>query len=104
VVYDCGTRRNLSSSLAQYISVFQAEVYAIKVRDVENLDGNYRNRNICILSDSRAAIKALSNHGIISRLVLDCHQPLMLLVEHKRVQLIWVSDLEGIYGNEMTDQ
>jgi hypothetical protein len=61
-VYCDGTRRKLSFSLGQYITVFHAEVYAIKVCAVENLDRNYKNRNIYILSDSQAAIKTLGKH------------------------------------------
>jgi hypothetical protein len=49
-------------------------VYAIKACAVENLDGNYKNRNIYILSNSQAAIKALGKHQLISKLVWDCHQ------------------------------
>jgi hypothetical protein len=36
--YFYDTRRKLSCNLGQYITVFQAEVYAIKARTVENLD------------------------------------------------------------------
>jgi hypothetical protein len=46
--------------------VFQAQVYAIKAGTVENLDTNYKYRNIYILSESQAAIKALDNHQITS--------------------------------------
>jgi hypothetical protein len=46
--------------------VFQAKVYAIKACAVENLDRNYKNRNIYILSDSQAAIRALGNNQITS--------------------------------------
>jgi hypothetical protein len=52
---------------------------------VENLDKNYRNRNIYIPSDSQAAIKALNNYWIASELVWDCHQSLKELGEHNRV-------------------
>jgi ribonuclease HI len=99
-VYCDGTRRKLSFSLGQYTTVFQAEVYAIKACAVEN----YRNRNIYILSDSQAAIKALGKHQITSKLVWDCHQCLIQLAEHNRVQLIWVPGNEGIDGNETADQ
>jgi hypothetical protein len=51
-VYGYGTGRKLSFSLRQYTIVFQEEVYPIKACAVENLDRNYKNRNICILSDS----------------------------------------------------
>jgi ribonuclease HI len=76
----------------------------MKARMVENLDRNYSNRNIYILSDSQAAVKALRNHWITSQLVWDCHQSLMQLAEHNRVQLIWVSDLEGTDDKEMAAQ
>jgi hypothetical protein len=57
----------LGSNIGQYIGY--PEVYAIKACAVENLDRNYRNRNIYILSDSQAAIKALGKHQITSKLV-----------------------------------
>jgi ribonuclease HI len=84
-VYYYGTKQKLSVSLGQYTTVFQAEVYAIKTCADENRDTNYKNRNIYILSDSQAAIKALDKHQITSKLV-------------------WVPGHEGILGNEMADQ
>jgi hypothetical protein len=56
-VYCYGTGRKLSFSLGQYTTVFQAEVYAIKACSVENLDRNYKNGNMYILS-----IKQQLNH------------------------------------------
>jgi hypothetical protein len=58
-VYCGGTRRKLSFSLDQYTTVFQVEVYVIKACAVENLDRNYKSRNIYILSNSQAATTAL---------------------------------------------
>jgi hypothetical protein len=63
-----GTRWNLCLSIGQYTTVFQAEVYDTKKCVVENLDRNYKNMNIYILSDSLAAIK-FGNHQITSKLV-----------------------------------
>jgi hypothetical protein len=96
-VYCDGTSRKLSFSLGQYTTIFKACA-------VENLDRNYRNRNIYILSDSQAAIKAPGRHEITSKLVWDCHQSLIQLAEHNRVQLIWVPGHEGTDGNETADQ
>jgi hypothetical protein len=45
--------KNLSFSHGQYTSAFEAEVYAIKACAVENLDRNYKNRNIYIVTGSR---------------------------------------------------
>jgi ribonuclease HI len=102
-VYCHGTRRKFSFSLGQYTTVFQTEVYAIKACTGENLDRNYRNRNIYILSDSRAAINALGKHQITSKLVSDCHQSLIQLVRHNRVQLIWVPSPKSIAGSKTAD-
>jgi ribonuclease HI len=103
-VYCYGTRRKLSFSLGQYTTIIQAEVYAIKACAVENLDRNYINRNITILSGCQAAIKTLGKNQITSKLVWDCHQSLTQLARHDRVQLIWVPGYEFIVGNETADQ
>jgi ribonuclease HI len=71
---------------------------------IENLHRNYRNRNIYILSDNQAAIKALDNYQINSKLVWYCHQSLMQPAKHNRVQPIWVPGHEGITGNETVNQ
>jgi ribonuclease HI len=91
-------------SLGQYTTVFQAEVYAINARATENIDWNYKNRHIYILSDRQAAIKALGKYQITSKLVWDCHHSLIQLATHNRVQLIWVPGHKGIVGNDMANQ
>jgi ribonuclease HI len=83
---------------------FNIEVYAIKAGAVANLNSNYTNRNIYILSKSQAAIRARGKHQITSKLVWDCHQSLTKLARHNRLQLIWVPGHEGIVGNETADQ
>jgi hypothetical protein len=58
-VYCHGTGQKLNFGIGQYTMVFEAEVYSIKACTIENLDSNYKNRNICVLSDSQAAVIAL---------------------------------------------
>jgi hypothetical protein len=79
-------------------------VYAIKASAVEKLDKDYINRNIYILSEIQAAIKALDNYQINSKLVWDCHQSLAKLAEHNRVQLTREQGCRGIEGNKTADQ
>jgi hypothetical protein len=76
-VHCCGTKIKLNFSCGRYMTVFQAEVYAIKACADENMDRNYKNRNIYILSDCQAAIEALGNYQITSKLVWECHQSLV---------------------------
>jgi ribonuclease HI len=63
-VYCHETRKKFNSSLGRYTTAFQAQVYAINACAVENIDKNYRNRNIYILSDSQVASKALGKYEI----------------------------------------
>jgi hypothetical protein len=69
------------------ITVFT--LYAKACADA-NIERNYTKKNIYILSDSQAAIKALDKYQITSNLVWDCDQSLMQLARHIRVQMIWV--------------
>jgi hypothetical protein len=71
---------------------------------MENIEKGYTGRNICILSDSKAAIKALDSYQIKCKLVWDCHQSLVKLAEHNRIELVWVPGHMGIDGNEIADQ
>jgi hypothetical protein len=93
-----------SFSLGRYTTVFQAEVYAIKACADENIKRGYCNRNIYILSDSQAAIKAFDNCKIYSKLVWDCHQSPMTLAVRNKVYLMWVPEHKGIHGHVIADQ
>jgi ribonuclease HI len=71
---------------------------------MENTKNGYKDGNIYILSDSQTAIKEHNNIQIDSTLVWVCHQSLLKLAEHNRIQLVWVPEDIGIYGNEVADQ
>jgi hypothetical protein len=57
-------------------------------------------KTVCICSDSRVALLALSSHTVSSKLVLQCRSSLQGLFIHNRVQLFWVPGHCGIIGNE----
>ena len=50
---------------------------------MENMEEDYKDRNIHILKDNQAAITALHNLQTNSKLVWDCQQFLVELAEHK---------------------
>jgi hypothetical protein len=58
-------RRGHSFILGLHTTVFQAEIYTIKACILENIEKGYMGRNIYILSDREAAIKALDSFQII---------------------------------------
>jgi ribonuclease HI len=101
---DGGLRRGHSFSLGLHTTVFQAEIYAIKACIIEDIEKGYTGRNSYILSDSHAAIKAPDSFQITSKLLWDCHQSLVKLAEHNRIQLAWVPGHMRIDGNEIPDQ
>jgi ribonuclease HI len=87
------------------MKVLQAEIYAVKACIMENIEEGYTGRNIyCILSDSETVIKAVDSFHINFKLVWECHQSLVKLAEHDRIQLVWVPGHMGMNGNEVADQ
>jgi hypothetical protein len=65
----CALKMEAASFIEILVPICQAEVYDIRACAIENLDRDYKNRNMYILSDSQAAIKALDCYQINSELV-----------------------------------
>ncbi|XP_050338062.1 uncharacterized protein LOC126764419 [Bactrocera neohumeralis] len=99
-----GPRTTLSIPMGCFPNIFQAEVFAIGQCAEVNLSRNYCNQRIAILSDSQAALKAISSYEIKSLLVEECIESLNRLSLCNRVHLIWVPGHKGIEGNENADE
>ena len=97
-------RANISFSLGQHSTVFQAEMLVITTCAQENLRRGYRNKHIYIRRDTQAALGALSADRFRSTTALDCRRALDILGEYNRVSLIWVPAHCGIEGNERADK
>jgi ribonuclease HI len=87
-----------SFALGTFVTVFQAEVYAIIACSNNFLRECMTGKMVCICSDSRAAL-----HTVSSRLVLQCRNSLQGFSIHNRVQLFWVPGHCGIIENEEAD-
>ncbi|CAH1974332.1 unnamed protein product [Acanthoscelides obtectus] len=98
-----GPRTRLSLPLGEYTTIFQAEIFAILACVSHILEEGGPRRRITILSDSQAAMKALSACKITSSLVLQCREALDCLAARHPVSLIWVPGHAGIRGNETAD-
>ena len=93
-VYGQSLGRRLSISLGKYVTVFQAEIYAILACAYE-IQANARSEKyISICSDSQAALKALQAAKTTSPLVWQCQRVL--------------NDIStchsGIRGNKIADE
>ena len=93
-----------SYSLGAYTTVFQAEVFAILACSDICQRAGIQNETIHILSDSKAALMALSSYKITSSTVMQCWSSLQALSYSNRVCLSWVPGHCDIAGNEMADK
>ena len=87
------------------MTVFQAEVLAIKTCAEMNTAKGIKNKTINILSDSESALKAISNPIITSKMVLETVSSLkQLSTDGNNIKLQWVPAHCGIIGNEKADE
>ncbi len=90
--------------LGKTTTVFQAEMLAI-LEVVNHLRRKETvGKTIRIYSDSQAALKALSNFRVTSKLTRDCLPALNTLGQSNRVRLTWVPGHQGFQGNELADE
>ena len=92
------------SYLGEEASVFQGEVYAIKSAANWLAEKEMVRKNIIIYSDSRAALLALNQTKIKSKLVLSTRRVLDRVGKDNTVVLRWVKAHVGHFGNEFADE
>jgi ribonuclease HI len=91
-------------ALGSYSTVFQSEVYAILACSEQCCNLKLRDKTICICSDSRASLLALSSYTISSSLVSQCWFSLQNLSIANRVKLFWVPGQSYIFGNDKAEE
>lgn len=99
-MYSQSPRVELSITLGNHPTVFQAEVQAIWTCAMLNIATGYKGKHISICSDSQAAMRAIGSYVTTSRLVLKCSETLDELSQEKHVKLLWVPGHSVICGNE----
>jgi len=98
-----GPRLKYRESLGRNTSIFQAEFCAIGRCAEYNLQRNYHGKDIAILFDSQAAIKALSKAKITSKLVNEVRTALDKLGAVNKFTIRWVPGHNNIPGNELAE-
>ena len=99
-----GPRIKIKEALGKETTIYQAELYALDRCLQINIDRKYRSKEIVIMTDSQAAIKALSAYTTTSQLVWECRGKLNTLAHDNKVTLVWVPGHVGVEGNEKADQ
>jgi ribonuclease HI len=103
-VYGQSLGRRLSISLGKYVTVFQAQIYAILACAYE-IQANARSEKyISICSDSQTALKALQAAKTTYPLVWRCQRALNDSSTYHSVRLFWVPGYSEIRGNEIADE
>lgn len=101
----CDTLTNdLSISLNNSSSVFQAEIFAIDQCAKECLKMGCNVDSVCIYSDSQAALRALDSYATKSKTVLNCLKSIEELSANRKVTLKWIPAHSGFIGNEKADE
>ena len=99
-IYGIGVERSIP--LGGIPTIFQAEVMAITT--CAEIARQTRNRSeVHILSDSQAAIKALSSTEVKSKTVWECLRSLRGLSRQRKVHITWIPGHNGHEGNERAD-
>jgi len=103
-VYSKFPKTELQACLGQFCTIFQAEIFGILACANLGLARRYFGKQIVILSDCQAALKALDSDEITSKLVWECFHALCRLSTRNNVRLGWVPGHVGIDGNESADK
>ncbi|WP_333764964.1 reverse transcriptase domain-containing protein [Streptomyces sp. IBSBF 2390] len=84
-------------------SIFQCEIYAVKIAAEMFLSIHNEYSKVAICVDSQAALKALDSYKTTSILVKECKEALNSLSSHCDITLMWVPGHSNIEGNEIAD-
>lgn len=102
-IYSSDLSLKVSTSLGQYATISQAEIYAIIEICDEISKRKLQDREINNFTDSQASIKALQSHCFTSKTTMECHERLIEISAANKVNLVWVPGHQNIEGNEEAD-
>ena len=97
---------SLYTPLGQNKKAFGGEIKAIHIALSQIICRQQINDHIVILSDSKAAIQAITSHQIIqNKEILECRNLITTLqLKHKTLVLQWIQSHCGTKGNEIADK
>jgi ribonuclease HI len=103
--YNPEKNKSIGTRISDHATVMQAELLGIKACADTTTEAGTTRRDLLILTDSQAAIRALDNNLIRSKTVLLCANALNSVCDSgNRVKLAWVPGHSSIKGNEEADK
>ena len=102
-VYRWGSKMGHSLILWLHTTVFQAEIYAINARVMENMEKLHGWEKSVFLLIFKQPLRALKFSDKLY-LVWVWHHSLLKLAKHNGIQLLCVPGHVGTHGNEIADQ
>jgi ribonuclease HI len=104
-VYCQQTNLRKSLRLSDYGTVMQAETIGLMTAVELMIANDTEDRNIVILTDSQALIKALDKNTVTSKTTIECIEKLKLLASNNiGITIGWVPGHSDIEGNEIADE
>lgn len=94
----------ISFRLDHHCTIFQAEIAAINKAAITLNLQQITDKRIVICSDSQAALKALANKAVKSKIVQECRENLNLLANRNVLKILWSPGHCMIVGNETADE
>ena len=94
----------ISEKMDNSCTVFQAEVLALKLAADHLISKNINGRDISFYVDSQAAITALNNYTVSSKLVKECRKSICKVDQSNSVRICWVPGHRDHKGNEEADR
>lgn len=95
---------NIAGRISNHGTIMQAELKGIEQCAKECIRRQITGKSILILTDSQAAIKALSRPLVSSKSVDNCVDELNNLATRNSVKIAWIPSHSGWKGNEKADK
>jgi len=90
--------------LGEEITVYQAEVYAIKMAAKTMQTTQCGLKHLRIYTDSQSAVLALASSTVNSKMILNCRKELNNAAKQNRLTVHWIKAHVGHPGNEKADE
>lgn len=102
-IYNLNREHIESGYTGKYATVLQTELVAILNCCTTIIKKQWYEKPIRIFTDSKTALKLLSDIAMSSALAIECVEAMGTIIRSGTLELFWVPSHHGIHGNERAD-